>query len=126
MITPLPFYTILISLLYYLYIFYPLYFPIFLFPSFSFKKVIHIFYQLIHLSTKLSTYQHIIVFSIFPYISYFLPIPPHFIFSINFFIFSLDNSPLLCYTLVSQLRNPIKHWHFHSKILNVLLVIKTD
>ena len=72
MITTLPFYTILITLLYYLYTFYLLCFPIFLFPSFPFispQKVIHIFYQLIHLSTKLSTYQHIIVFSIFPYIS---------------------------------------------------------
>ena len=126
MITTLPFYTILITLLYYLHTFYLLCFLIFLFPSFSLISFQKSYPQLIHLSTKLSTYQHIIVFSISPYISYFFPIPPHFIFSINFFIFPLDNAPLLCYTLVSQLRNPIKHWHFHSKILNVLLVIKTD
>ena len=127
MITPQSFYTILITLFYYLILFIFLSFFSHHFPSFPFKKVIHIFfptYQLIHKVINLSTYHSFFNFSL--YFSHFLPIPPHFIFSINFFIFPLDNTPLLCYTLVSRLRNPIKHWHFHLKILNVLLIIKTD
>ena len=102
MITTLPFYTILITLLYYLYTFYPLYFLIFFSPhflSFSFKKVIHIFYQLIHLSTKLSTYQHIIVFSISPYIFYFSPYSTSFHFLHKFLhISSWQQSSFMLYS----------------------------
>ena len=76
MITSLPFYTILITLLYSPITPLSLYFSTFLFPSFPFiipsqklSTYSQFPSQLIHLSTKLSTYQHIIVFSISPYIS---------------------------------------------------------
>ena len=154
MITTLPFYTILITLLYYLIFFI---FLSFFSPHFLSLSLFKSYQQLTNLSTKLSTYPHYLkhhsffnfslyffyspslslisfqkelsttyqlihkvihlstfsktsqFFQFLPIFLLFLPIPPHFIFSINFFIFSLDNSPLLCYTLVSQLRNPTKH-----------------
>ena len=118
MITTLPFYTILITLLYYLYTFYHLYFLIFLFPSSSvifFQKVIHIFYQLINLSTKLSTYQHIIVFSIFPYIFSF----PHYFSQFHFLhkflhISSWQRSSFMLYSSQS-VKKPNKTLTFSSQ-----------
>ena len=81
------------------------------FPSFLLSKTYPQIYPLIQ-STKLiypHSLKHHSFFNFSLYIFYptlFLPLSK---FSTIFFTFSLDNTLTLCYTLISQLRNPTKH-----------------